>query len=88
MKNISVVYTNHFVRLIKSLPKEIIEEALDKIDLFKYTKNHKLLKVHKLKGELKDKWSFSINYKYRIVFKYISKIEVLLLSIGDHSIYN
>jgi len=37
---------------------------------------------------VKGRWSFSVNYKIRIVFVYAEKNEVALLIIGDHNIYN
>jgi plasmid maintenance system killer protein len=49
--------------------------------------NHSSLKVHKLNGPLKGSYSFSVNYKIRIIFQYVSKKEVVLLTVGDHKIY-
>jgi mRNA-degrading endonuclease YafQ of YafQ-DinJ toxin-antitoxin module len=45
------------------------------------------LKTHKLKGKLKEFWSFSVNYSFRIVFEFIKKDEVIFYDIGDHRIY-
>jgi len=69
------------------LEKSLIDEVFDKIDLFKNPANHSALKVHKLQGKLKDRWSFSVNYKIRIVFKYESKNEAVFSAIGDHDVY-
>ncbi len=77
-----------FIRKMNALPNALSEEALEKIELLKETKNHRMLKVHKLHGPLAGLHSFSVNYKTRIVFEYISKKEIVLLSIGDHEIYN
>lgn len=85
---IGLIYAPRFVRQFKRLPKELQEEAFQKIDLFKNVKNHAVLNVHKLHGKFSASYSFSVNYKTRIVFDYVSKIEVALLSIGDHDIYN
>ncbi|MFH1178329.1 MAG: type II toxin-antitoxin system mRNA interferase toxin, RelE/StbE family [bacterium] len=85
---IKLIYAPRFVRHFKHLPNELQEEALGKIALFKLDKNHIGLKVHKLHGPLAGLFSFSVNYKTRIVFEYISKNEIVLLSIGDHDIYN
>jgi len=70
------------------LDADLREEAIEKINLLKDIKNHRLLRVHKLHGPLSDWFSFSVNYKARIVFEYVSKTEVALLSIGDHDVYN
>lgn len=82
-----VSVTPQFRRQFKKLEKALQEEALEKIELFKNTKHHAQLKVHKLKGVLKGRYSFSVNYKYRIVFMYASKQEAILLAIGDHDVY-
>lgn len=82
-----VKYKPSFVREFKKLPSDLREEALERIELFKDIDNHKKLKVHKLKGRLKDFHSFSVTYSHRIVFEYESRETVVFLGIGDHSIY-
>ena len=72
---------------MNKLEKALLYEALEKIELFKNENNHKMLKVHKLHGSFSNYLSFSVNYKFRIIFRYISKSEVLFLDIGDHDIY-
>lgn len=85
---INVDFAPSIVRQLKLLPEDLQEESFEKIDLFKNPKNHQLLKVHKLKGKLHDRYSFSVNYRTRIVFIYSnSKSDVILLAIGDHKIY-
>jgi len=84
-----IKYSPTFLRALKKLPPELLEEAKEKLSLFKDEHNHQALKVHKLSGGLKDQYSFSVNYQTRIVFYYISKKnkQVLLTAIGDHAIY-
>lgn len=84
---IDISYTPSFIKQYNSLEKDLQDEVVDKIELFKKTKNHKQLKVHKLKGKLKGRYSFSVNYNIRIVFNYLSKKEVVFLAIGDHDVY-
>ena len=83
-----IIYAPHFTRKFKRLPEKLQEETLTKIEAFKDVKNHGALKVHKLRGHFTGCFSFSVNYKFRIVFEYVSKDEVALLSIGDHKIYD
>ncbi len=82
-----VTYKPSFIRQLNVLGKDLQDEVIEKIGLFKEVKNHKLLKVHKLKGRLKGRYSFSVNYKTRIVFNYLSKQTVVLLAVGDHDVY-
>ena len=46
------------------------------------------LKTHKLKGSLEGFFSFSIGYKYIIIFEFSkSKKRVYFHSVGDHDVY-
>jgi len=84
---IEIIFAPIFVRNFKKLDDNLKEEILEKIEMFKNTSNHKLLKAHKLKGHYKDCYSFSVNYAYRIIFQYENKNKVALLAIGGHDIY-
>ena len=77
-----------FVKKFNKLESVLREEVLEKIEMFKDKKNHKQLKAHKLNGVLSGRYSFSVNYKTRIVFSYLSKNEAVLLVVGDHGVYN
>lgn len=83
-----VSYKPTFIRQLNKLNLALQEEALEKIEMLKDEKNHRLLKVHKLHGTFSKHYSFSVNYKTRIVFTYISKQEIALLAIGDHGVYD
>ena len=84
---INILYSPFFIRKFNKLENGLQEDALQKISLFKDRKNHKILEVHKLNGKFKYYFGFSVNYKFRIVFRYVSKNEVLFTDIGDHDIY-
>jgi len=84
---IEISYKPTFIKQYASFERSLKEEIKEKIELLKDKKNHKQLKVHKLKGKLSRYYSFSVNYKYRIVFVYQSKSRVTLLAIGDHDVY-
>lgn len=85
---LEINYKASFVRLFDELEIALQEEILEKISLFRNKRNHKNLKVHKLHGVLKNCYSFSVNYKIRVVFEYLSKEKVALLAVGDHEIYS
>jgi proteic killer suppression protein len=82
-----VIYIPAFVRQFEKLEKNLQDEVREKIELFKKKENHQMLLVHKLQGTLQGRYSFSVNFKYRIVFQYLSKTEIVLLAIGDHDVY-
>lgn len=85
---IQISFKPSFIRQMNKLEKSLVDEVFYKIDILKNSKDMASLKIHKLHGQMKDLWSFSVNYKIRIVFKYESKKEIVLLAIGDHEIYN
>ena len=77
-----IAYTATFLKLLHRLESDLQSEVIDKIDLFKDKKNYKNLNVHKLHGKFGGRHSFYVNYKIRVVFKYIAKEEVILLLVG------
>ncbi len=85
-----VAFTTSFIKMMEALPNHLQEEAIDKIELFQDISNHNQLKVHKLTGRLKGRYSFSVNYQIRIIFAYFSEKpkKALLHSIGDHDVYD
>jgi len=76
-----------FLRLYKKLHPALKIEIKEKIDLFKSDPNHSSLKLHPLKGKLKGNFSFSVNYRTRIIFIYEAKNVATLLYVGGHEIY-
>jgi addiction module RelE/StbE family toxin len=42
------------------------------------------LRTHKLTGKLEGLWACSVTYDFRIIFRFLSKDEVLLIDIGGH----
>lgn len=83
----NIAYAPKFLRLLKKLPPPLQVEVKEKISLFLEDHRHPMLKAHKLKGKCIGRWSFSVNYSYRIIYMHLSKDEVVFLAIGDHSIY-
>lgn len=82
-----VSFTRAFFKRLNKYEEEFREVVLERIDEFRNPENRTRLKVHKLHGKFSKFYSFSVNFKTRIVFEYISKNEVVLLTIGDHDIY-
>ena len=82
-----IAYTPAFDRQLHALDETLQSDVIEKITLFKNPTNHRQLRVHKLHGKLKGRFSFSVSYSLRIVFKYLSKNEAVLLAVGDHEVY-
>ncbi|KKR84589.1 MAG: Plasmid stabilization system [Candidatus Uhrbacteria bacterium GW2011_GWA2_41_10] len=84
-----VSYAPSFLRSLRSLTPLLCEEIVAKIDLFKDERNHTALRVHKLKGRLKDCYAFFVNYQFRVVFQFVGRPKrAYLLAVGDHDVYD
>jgi addiction module RelE/StbE family toxin len=83
-----VVFTKRFEREMKKIPISLRAETKEKIEQFIYDPHYSNLKTHKLSGQMKNFWSFSVNFKLRIIFKYSEDGIIAFYSIGDHSIYD
>ena len=85
--NMEITYAASFLRKFKNLEEELGDEIVEKTALFRSRANHRTLKVHKLHGELSNYLSFSVNYRVRIVFRWITKNNAFFTAIGDHDVY-
>lgn len=83
-QDLEIFYTPHLLRMYAKLNDNLCFDVKEKINKFTNIENHISLKVHKLKN-LDNTYSFSINYKVRIVFEYgKEKNTVNFLYIGSH----
>lgn len=79
--------TSKFKKSFKKLPNSIKDKAEAKDKLFKENPFFANLETHKLKGKLKDYWSYSVDGNYRVLFRFISEQNAIYFNIGTHSIY-
>lgn len=82
-----ILRSSHFIRSLKKLPLELQIEAVQREKMFGADCFDPKLKTHKLSGKLKNQWSFSVNYQYRILFEFLPDDQALFIDIGDHDIY-
>ena len=62
------------------------EQLKERLSIFKEDTSDKRLKTHRLKGNLKEYYAFSISYSDRIVFRHLEDEEVLFIQIGSHDV--
>lgn len=79
--------TPQFEKDFIELPGKIQLKAKKKIKLFEEDCFCSILDTHKLKGVLKNFWSFSIDNDYRVIFRFLPRQEVIYYRIGLHKIY-
>lgn len=83
----NIFYTPQFLRNYKQLSISIREKAKEKEKIFRINPFDLRLKTHKLQGELRGCWAFSVDFKYRIIFTFETKNKSIFHAVGSHSIY-
>ena len=84
---IEIIWDEPFLRILKKWRKKhpnLGERFQQKIELFIQDPFDPSLRTHALSGNLAGCWSFSINYDYRLIFKFIDENRVLLIDLGSH----
>jgi mRNA-degrading endonuclease YafQ of YafQ-DinJ toxin-antitoxin module len=84
----NLIYTNSYIkrasRFVKKHP-DLISQYKKTLKLLEIEPNHPSLRLHPLKGKLKDLHSVSINISYRITLEFIIiKKEIILVNVGHH----
>ena len=83
-----LVFTNTYLKresiFIRKHP-ELIERYKKVLRLLELNPMHNSLRLHKLKGRFKSKYSVSITMSYRIILTFsIVESEIILLDVGHH----
>lgn len=85
---LNIKYTKLFLRQYSKLPLSIKKKTKESIKKFQKNPKDPSLKTHKLSGSLSKFYSFSVDYKIRIVFEMNKKTgEIYLLKVGGHEVY-
>lgn len=82
-----IYYTPTFEEHWEGLLAKAKKKAEKKEKLFRQNAFQSSLLTHKLRGKLRDYWSFSIDYHTRVVFRFLKNGEVLFVDVGTHEIY-
>jgi len=83
-----LIYTNSYIKraskFVKKQP-DLISQYGKTLKLLEINPNHPSLRLHPLKGMLKDLHSVSINISYRITLEFfITEKEIILVNVGHH----
>jgi mRNA-degrading endonuclease YafQ of YafQ-DinJ toxin-antitoxin module len=63
---------------------ELKDRFWEAAEIFEKDPFNSRLRTHKLTGKLEGLWAFSVNFDCRVIFKFLSKTEALLIDIGGH----
>ena len=84
-----IVLTREFEKRYEKLQTSIQKKAEKQTDLFLKNPFYSSLHTEKLNPKSKEVWSFRIDRKYRIFFRFLAPNRVLFLTVGSHGwIYN
>ena len=84
---IKVSWDQGFKRVYRKKVKndaELKGRFWDAVEMFAEDPFHPRLRTHTLTGRLEGLWAFSVSFDCRVIFKFLSKTEILLIDIGGH----
>ncbi|OHA63685.1 MAG: hypothetical protein A2842_01290 [Candidatus Wildermuthbacteria bacterium RIFCSPHIGHO2_01_FULL_48_25] len=82
-----ILYSPQFARDYRKLPYEIKEKAKEREKIFIENPFDQRLKTHRLHGRFREFWAFSVDYRFRIIFRFLGEKEVRFYAVDDHSVY-
>lgn len=81
---IEILLTEEFEKRYRKLPPAIRTRARKQQAIFSENPFHPSLSSEKLIPRSKEVWSFRVDRKYRILFRFVDGNTVLFLTIGPH----
>ena len=82
-----IQYLPKFLKQYQKIPLKVKIKAEKQEIIFRKNPFDPRLKTHRLTGNLKEFWAFSIDYQYRIIFQFADENTIWFYSIGTHAIY-
>jgi mRNA-degrading endonuclease YafQ of YafQ-DinJ toxin-antitoxin module len=86
--NYTLIYTNSYVKRASKFVKkhpDLVSQYEKTLKLLEIDPTHPSLRLHPLKGKLKELHSVSINISYRITLEFILvNKEIILVNVGHH----
>ena len=83
MKLAFTIQFNDKLEKIKKSNPEVYIKIKQKLKLFEQNPSHPSLRTHKLKGNLQNTWSISIDKNFRLVF-FFDKEQIVFFYLGTH----
>ncbi|MBU1193885.1 MAG: type II toxin-antitoxin system RelE/ParE family toxin [Proteobacteria bacterium] len=84
----ALIYTDSYIKRASKFVKQhpdLISQYQKTLKLLEIDPNHPSLRVHPLKGKLKNLYSISINLSYRITLEFfMTEKEIILVNVGYH----
>ncbi|MEK7193501.1 MAG: type II toxin-antitoxin system RelE/ParE family toxin [Patescibacteria group bacterium] len=81
---LEIFATNEFEERYRKLPVIVRKKAEKQEILFRENPFYPSLHTEKLEPKGKQVWSFRVDKKYRIFFRFLEENKVLFLTVGPH----
>lgn len=81
---IEIIIAEEFQRRYQGLSQSIQRKAEKQEKLFRQNPFYPSLHTEKLEPKQKQVWSFRIDKRYRIFFRFINRNKVIFLTVGPH----
>jgi mRNA-degrading endonuclease RelE of RelBE toxin-antitoxin system len=79
-----IIATEEFKKGYNYLLKKIQQKAKKQEIIFKNNPFYPSLHTEKLVPGSKEVWSFRIDKRYRVIFRFLNKNKVIFLTVGPH----
>jgi len=83
-----LIYTNSYIKRASKFVKkhpDLISQYKKILKILEIEPNHPSLRLHPLKGKLKNLYSISINISYRVTLEFfVTEKEIILVNVGHH----
>ena len=83
-----LIYTDSYIKRASKFAKrhpDFLSQYEKTLKILENDPNHPSLRLHPLKGKLKDLYSVSINISYRITLEFfVTEKEIILVNVGHH----
>lgn len=83
----SIEASSRFKKSLRHLPPAIQNKLDARDQWFRQNAFDPRLKTHQLKGKREGFWSYSVDYRYRVVFKFARNDVVVYVDVGTHDVY-
>lgn len=84
---VRVSVASHFRRAFDKLPADLQRIAAQRLTRFATNPFDPRLRTHKLKGNLRHLWSFSVTEAHRVLVSFPKPGVAILQDIGTHDVY-
>jgi proteic killer suppression protein len=81
---LEILVTEEFAKRFKELPPAVQKKAEKQERLFRQNPFHPSLHTEKLEPKRRQVWSFRINRRHRIIFRFMEGSRVVFLTVGPH----